>query len=229
MTAPAPVKNRLVQDPSLVWRLAEHETFEYADGAEKYLEQVFRNAKDLGSCSEELEKHIKDWPSEYHLSSNVHSCSRGSSSTGRRESWRSAPDAVPSPASWGECFDEVVAVEGSMQRARLARLRTRDLPSVSIICAPFQKLEFTEPFDFIFCIGVYEYSALFIDDAAPHDAALRYFASMLKPDGMLVVAIENQFGLKYFTSAREDHVGVMFEGVTGYHAALGRVLTFGSQ
>ena len=227
MTAPAPVKNRLVQDPSLVWRLAEHETFGYADGAEKYLEQVFRNAQDLGSCSEELESHIKDWPSEYHLSSKRAQLLSGFEFDRKARVLEVGAGCGAITRFLGERFDEVVAVEGSLQRARLARLRTRDLPNVSILCAPFQKLEFTAPFDFIFCIGVYEYSAEFIEGPAPHDAALRYFASMLKPDGMLVVAIENQFGLKYFTSAREDHVGVMFEGVTGYHAAPGRVRTFG--
>jgi protein-L-isoaspartate O-methyltransferase len=227
MPAPVPVKNSLVQDPSLVWRLADHEKFGYADGAEKYLEQVLRNAQELSSRSEELEQHIRDWPSEYHLSSKRAQLLSGFQFERNARVLEVGAGCGAITRFLGESFDEVVSVEGSMQRARLARLRTRDLPNVSIICAPFQKIEFTAPFDFIFCIGVYEYSALFIEDAAPHDAALRYFASMLKPDGALVVAIENQFGLKYFTSASEDHVGVMFEGLTGYHAAHGRVRTFG--
>jgi hypothetical protein len=110
-----------------------------------------------------------------------------------------------------ETFDDVVSIEGSIRRARLARLRTRDLPGVTIVCAPFQELAFTRKFDVIFCVGVYEYSSSFVDAADPYDAVLRYFSEMLTPNGVVVIAIENQFGLKYFSSATEDHVGVMFE------------------
>ena len=42
----------------------------------------------------------------------------------------------------------------------------------------------------------------------------------------MVVAIENQFGLKYFSGVREDHVGARFEGIEGYHRSRG-VRTFG--
>ncbi len=64
------VENDLVEDACSVWRLESHGEFGYSDGAgsEQYLRDVFRNAKDLGSSSAELEACIKDWPSEYHLS-----------------------------------------------------------------------------------------------------------------------------------------------------------------
>ena len=46
--------------------------FGYSDGeaAEQYLEEVFNAASDLSSRSAELQSAIKDWPSEYHLSSD---------------------------------------------------------------------------------------------------------------------------------------------------------------
>jgi protein-L-isoaspartate O-methyltransferase len=225
------VKNKLVQEPSLVWRMPDQEKFGYSDGAasERYLEEVFKKSADLGTRSDELEKHIKDWVSEYHLTSKRAQLLSGFKFDRSARVLEVGCGCGAITRFLGETFDQVVSIEGSIHRARLARLRTRDLPNVSIICSPFQKIEFTEPFDFIFCIGVYEYSASFIEGDDPYDAALKYFASMLKPDGVLVVAIENQFGLKYFTSAGEDHVGVMFEGVMGYHSALERVRTFGQK
>src|SRR3546814_4502158 len=102
-----------------------------------------------------------------------------------------------------ENFDHVVSVEGSIERAKLARLRTRDLDTVSIICGPFQEIEFVQKFDAIFCIGVFEYPAAFIAGEDPYRAALDYFSKMLTDDGILIIAIENQFGLKYFGS--EEH------------------------
>ena len=36
---------------------------------------------------------------------------------------------------------------------------------------------------------------------------LQRVRSLLKPEGKLIVAIENQLGLKYFAGAPEDHLG----------------------
>ena len=61
----------------------------------------------------------------------------------------------------------------------------------------------------------------------PYEAALKYFADILTPDGVVVIAIENQFGLKYFNACREDHIGAKFEGLEGYHHRKAGVRTFG--
>lgn len=223
------ISNDLVQDESSVWVLKEHSDFGYSDGveSEKYLENVFRNAKDLSSSSEELENYIKDWPSEYHL-------------TVKRSQLFAGFDFDPSlkvlevgcgcgaiTRYLGETFSDVVSIEGSISRARLARLRTKDLENVSIICAPFQEIEFLKKFDIIFCVGVYEYSASFVAGDDPYDSVLHYFSNMLSSEGICVIAIENQFGLKYFNSTREDHTNTLFEGLEGYHVHGNKVKTFG--
>jgi hypothetical protein len=116
----------------------------------------------------------------------------------------------------GENFVDVVAIEGNPSRAALARLRTRDLPGVSILSAPFQNIQFRSQFDLIFCIGVFEYSKVFVAGADPHETVLRYFSDILAPDGAVIMAIENQFGLKYFASSPEDHNNIPFDGIEGY-------------
>jgi len=223
------VENDLVEDAFSVWRLKNHSEFGYSDGAgsEKYLQEVFSKTKDLSTRSAELEAYIKDWPSEYHLSTK-----RAQLLSGFRfdRSFRALEVGCGCGAitrQLGENFDQVISVEGNINRARLARQRTRDINCVSVICAPFQEIQFSQKFDIIFCIGVFEYSAAFIGGDDPYDAALQYFSKILTPDGMLVLAIENQFGLKYFNSAREDHLSVMFEGLEGYHRNPDVVRTFG--
>ena len=69
------VNSDLIQEESSVWLLKQHGDFGYSDGveSERYLEGVFKNAKDLSSGSNELENYIKDWPSEYHLTVKEHS------------------------------------------------------------------------------------------------------------------------------------------------------------
>lgn len=223
------IANELRQEGDRVWRLVGHGSFDYSDGvaSERYLRHVFSEASDLTSQSTELERYIKDWPSEYHLT--------------RKRAQLLAPLTFDRSLRvlevgcgcgaitryLGENFDHVVSIEGSIERARLARLRTTDLDSVSVVCSPFQALQFKQKFDIIFCIGVLEYSGAFIAGNDPYRQVLEYFSEILAPAGILVVAIENQFGLKYFNGAREDHLGTYFEGIEGYHRHPGRARTFG--
>lgn len=229
MTVQALVENQLVHEPSGVWRLEGHRAFEYSDGAdsERYLRRVFGSANDLGSRSAELEAHIKDWRSEYHLSTKRAQLLSGFSFDRGLRVAEVGCGCGAITRFLGESFDEVVAVEGSEHRARLARLRTRDLESVSILCAPFQALRFKRSFDVVFCIGVLEYAASFVDADDPYDAVLGCFADMVRDDGQLVLAIENQFGLKYFCGAGEDHLGQRFVGIEGYRGRATKVRTFG--
>ena len=223
------IQNPLIEDASSVWLLQGHEKFAYSDGvaSEQYLEKVFLASKDLSSGSSELESYIKDWSSEYHLTTKRAQLLSGFEFDRSLKVLEVGCGCGAITRYLGETFDSVVSVEGSIARARLAALRTRDLPSVSIVCAPFQEIRFSEKFDIIFVIGVFEYSASFVQGDDPYDAALKYFADILTADGMVVIAIENQFGLKYFNACREDHLGAKFEGLEGYHRRKAGVRTFG--
>lgn len=174
--------------------------------SERYLEEVLRRAQDLSSTSRELERYIKDGPSEYHLTRKRAQLLSGFSfdRTARVLEVGSGCGAIT--RLLGERFDDVVSVEGSPHRARLAGLRTRDLPGVTVICAPFREIEFTQKFDAVFCIGGLEDSAPVDGGDDPYDAVLRCFAELLTPEGMLVLAVENRFGLKCLASAREAPV-----------------------
>ena len=223
------VENELIQDAESVWCLKSHKEFGYSDGrsSEKYLHNVLNEAKDLSTISDELEGYIKDWPSEYHLSRKRAQLLSGFSFDSSLTVLEVGCGCGAITRYLGENFKQVISVEGSIHRAHLASQRIKELDSVSIICAPFQQIRFSQKFDIIFCIGVFEYSASFIDADNPYDAALKYFSDMLTPNGILVIAIENQFGLKYFNSVREDHLGTRFEGLEGYHRGSQKVRTFG--
>jgi protein-L-isoaspartate O-methyltransferase len=225
------VTNALTRDESGVWILENHDSFGYTEGAaaERYLDKVLRGAADLSTTSIELEQRIRDWTSEYHLTARRAQLLSGFSFDRGMRVLEVGCGCGAITRFLGETFDNVVSVEGRLSRARIARLRTRDLEHVEIVCAPFQKVSFSAKFDVIFCVGVYEYSGLFVDDPAPYDAVLRYFKSLLAPGGAVVIAIENQFGLKYFTSSREDHLGSMFDGIEGYRRSRQRVRTFGRE
>jgi SAM-dependent methyltransferase len=229
MTIESILENEVIQDAASVWVLKGHTQFEYSDGAEseRYLREVLSAVGDLGTRSAELQSCIKDWPSEYHLSRRRSQLLAGFEFDRTMKVLEVGCGCGAITRQLGEAFEDVVSVEGSIARARLARLRTRDLPGVTIICAPFQDIRFTRKFDAIVCIGVYEYSASFVSGANPYDAVLQWFSDLLAPGGVLILAIENQFGLKYITSCREDHLGSRFAGLEGYHRQPRRVRTFG--
>jgi hypothetical protein len=74
----------------------------------------------------------------------------------------------------------------------------------------------SEPFDFVLLIGVLEYSTSAAGGASGPTAMLETARSFLKPEGVLILAIENQVGLKYLLSHPEDHLGLPWVGLEGY-------------
>lgn len=110
----------------------------------------------------------------------------------------------------------VTAVELSLKRATAALLRCREQNNLDIIVGNLNDIHFTRQFDYITLIGVLEYQGSYTDSASPYLDFLRKVKTLLKPNGRLLIAIENQYGLKYWCGAREDHTGIPFEGLNQY-------------
>lgn len=110
----------------------------------------------------------------------------------------------------------VTAVELSGRRAQGLYERHKNRENLHVMVGNFNDMEFTQKFDYITLIGVLEYAASFTDSENPFEDFLKKIRSLLKPDGKLLIAIENRFGLKYWCGACEDHTGVPFDGVNGY-------------
>jgi len=115
----------------------------------------------------------------------------------------------------GECGGNILALEGSTRRAAIARSRTRDLPNVTVVTDNFEHFQYSQKFDIITLIGVLEYANLFTSSDIPALSMLKRAGSLLKPNGKLIIAIENQLGLKYFAGAPEDHLGQPMYGIEG--------------
>ena len=58
-------------------------------------------------------------------------------------------------------------------------------------------------------IGVLEYQGSYTNSENPYKDFLKKIKQLLKPNGKLLIAIENQYGLKYWCGAREDHTGTV--------------------
>lgn len=207
----------------------------YADGAEDRLLEVMSSTQDRSALSDELPEAIVDWPTRYHLS--------------RLRANLLRPLAVPEGARvldvgagtgalsrhLGERGASVVALEGSLDRARVAAERCRDLPNVEVVCGPLGELDDAEGFDLVVVCGVLEYAHAVMGGDAGADAFLSALRRSCRDDGAMVLAIENRLGLKYLLGYAEDHLGRPWIGLEGYpdepgvrtwsRAVLGSMLT----
>lgn len=110
----------------------------------------------------------------------------------------------------------VTAVELSERRATAAYLRCREYDNLEIIVGNLNDIEFQKKYDYITLIGVLEYQNNFTSSSNPYKDFLSKIKQLLKPDGKLIVAIENKYGLKYWCGAPEDHSGIPFDGINDY-------------
>jgi SAM-dependent methyltransferase len=189
--------------------------FDYSDGieVEQRLLDAVSNAADRSTFSPELARHIQDWPSEYHLSRRRHLLLRPLHIPAGSKVLELGCGCGAITRYLGESGAQVLAVEGSLMRARIAAQRTRDLPKVRVVADDLLHFETDEHFDYVLLIGVLEYAARFSNSERPFESYLRVVTRSFAPGGKLVVAIENQLGLKYLNGCTEDHVGTRFFGV----------------
>ena len=121
----------------------------------------------------------------------------------------------------------VVAVEGSVRRARVAATRHQHHSNVAIVACSLEHFDTRFTFDAILVVGVLEYAAMFMDgDADAPGRFLRKLRGLLSENGRLILAIENQLGLKYLAGAPEDHTGRPYFGIEDRYLS-GGIRTFG--
>ena len=213
-----------------VWQRSGHTTFAYSDGdeAENRINAIVSAASDLSVLSTELRKHISDWPSNYHLSSQRANLLRPlkNSLSGTVLEIGSGCGAIT--RFLGETARSVVALEGSHRRAQITRARTRDLSNVEVYCDEFSAFTTQEKFDAVTLIGVLEYANMFVGGPNAALDMLTKVKAHLSDKGCLVIAIENQLGLKYFAGAPEDHLGKAMLGIEDQYTE-GGVRTYSKQ
>lgn len=110
----------------------------------------------------------------------------------------------------------VASVELTKKRACINYERHKQHQNLKVFVGNLESMSFQSKFDYIIINGVLEYAGGFISDGNPYRQFLRKAASFLKEDGVILLAIENRLGLKYFSGAKEDHLGKLFAGLDGY-------------
>lgn len=222
-------ENYWFDEERLVWRRhGADERFLYSDGdaVEQRLLEIIRNARDLSSLSPELSSQITDWPSKYHLSRMRANLLRPLSELLQGSVLELGAGCGALTRFLGENGAQVIAVEGSLRRATIAASRCRDLPNVTVVCDSLSSLELQGECQAVLLIGVLEYAQFFLGGKEGVPKLLAQLRRFLAKDACLVLAIENQLGLKYFAGAAEDHTAQLMHGINDLYCS-DSVITFG--
>lgn len=111
---------------------------------------------------------------------------------------------------------KVTAIEPSNRRLQILKERFKKYSNLETLTDNIQNLKSNEKYDYVTSIGVLEYSGKSIKAEDPFAEFINILKGFLKQEGKLIIAIENRFGLKYWSGAPEDHTGKYFEGIEGY-------------
>jgi SAM-dependent methyltransferase/uncharacterized protein (DUF3084 family) len=206
--------------------------FAYTDGdeVESRIRSIVEHAADKSLFSEELRDGITDWPTFYHLSAARANLLRP---FGKKLAGKTILEIGSGCGAitrfLAETGADVVAIEGSLNRARVTRERTRDIPNVQVVCDQIPDFSLDMKFDIVVVVGVLEYArTTLVEAACPELEFAKSLRPLLNRDGVIILAIENQLGVKYFSGAKEDHTGKAFYGISNQYGPKTPV-TFGRQ
>lgn len=113
---------------------------------------------------------------------------------------------------------KVDCVELSRKRSLINANRNKNHDGITIKVGNFEEIEpyLDQDYDVITLIGVWEYAGVYLTSDDPFGDFLDLLKKHIKPEGKIIIAIENKFGLKYWAGCREDHTAAFFEGLEGY-------------
>jgi cyclopropane fatty-acyl-phospholipid synthase-like methyltransferase len=188
----------------------------WLDGSEAELYERMGSGLPLDSLSDELYATATDWPQRYHLSPSRANVIRALDLPADAAVLEIGAGCGAITRYLGETCATVDALEPTFERARVAARRTEELPGVVVHNAEVADLPAEPAYDLVVVVGVLEYVGGGGRDERPYVEFLEALRRTLRPGGRLVLAIENELGVKYLAGAPEDHSNQVFHSVQGY-------------
>jgi len=206
----------LIKDNQInIWVPKDKIEFDYNDGdeIENYIFESIKSCNDRSIDSDEIKSYIKDWPSLYHLDRRRTNILRPFKEFLKGKNILEIGCGCGALTRYlGEIDANVISIEGSKRRALIARERCKDLENIEILNVTSEYISNLKEFDVVILNGVLEYSTKFFGENGA-SVLLNSVISHLNDTGILLLAIENQLGLKYFAGHFEDHAGIPMYGI----------------
>ncbi|HWK48725.1 MAG TPA: class I SAM-dependent methyltransferase, partial [Steroidobacter sp.] len=165
------------------------------DPVSAHVRAVLSAANDLSLFSEELRASWNDLPAQYALSPVRANVLRPFEAFLRSDVLEVGAQYGAASRYLAEAGARLVAIEPVPARAVAAALRTRDCPSARVICDSLRDFQPDVRFDVVTILNAAESAAEWTSEGGMR-AMLERAASLLRPDGLLILASENRFGLK---------------------------------
>jgi SAM-dependent methyltransferase len=216
--APTPVRELGTKQPDGSVLLRDVE-LGYRDGGEEEVLRIIREADDLSSASDELIGQASGWAQIYHLHPSRANIVRCLDLPADARVLEIGAGCGAVTRYLGETCAIVDALEPVPVRASAARARTRDLPNVEVFVGELADIPEQAAYDVIVVVGVLEYVGAGSASREPYLEFLSGICSRLVRGGTLILAIENQLGVKYLAGAPEDHSNRLFDSLEDYPAA----------
>ena len=112
-------------------------------------------------------------------------------------------------------LNKVVSVENDEKLIQIISKRCTS-NNLTILENDFSDIKIDEKFDYIVLCDIFEYSKHFFNSKNAYADYLSYLKSFLKEDGIILIAISNRLGLKYFAGFKDEHVDNYFVGIDGF-------------
>ena len=109
----------------------------------------------------------------------------------------------------------VTATERSLFRARAIAKRYSDYTNLDVYAGDLPDFHFARKYDVIVLTGLLPIVADGSSDEAPYAAYLKGLQAYLKPNGRMLLSVDNRFGLKYFCGARDPYQHEPFGELSG--------------
>lgn len=192
----------------------------YSESNEDELLEILEKTQDTSSASDELKQYIKDWPTEYQFSPYRQVLLMPFKDFFKDKTVLEIGAGMGAITRFlGENAKEVVGLEPSEIRAEANRIRCKDLENVEVIENDLVNYQPEKKFDVVVVIGVLEYAGRIPElnsEEHPHKSFLCKIREFLKPNGTLILAIENKLSMKYFLPNREDHTARFAESLQDF-------------
>lgn len=115
-----------------------------------------------------------------------------------------------------EKCEEVIVTERSYFRCNAIAKRHSQYDNLQIYAGDILDMDFEAKFDYIILIGILERIGGGSKEITRYSKYLDSLQRFLKPDGIILFAVENRLGLKYFCGDVEPHTKRPFDGLSNY-------------